>query len=83
MLKNNIERATVARTEKETFNQEVLTTKTLISVPISKIKVPIKSIIGKGFFFSEMLLKKIVAISISIKNTKIKAIVTNNQVSFR
>lgn len=67
--------------EKETFNQEVLTINILIKVPISKINVPTISMKGNGFFLSEILLKNIVAMSISIKNTTVKAILINKLIS--
>ena len=67
----------MAAIENVTFNQEVLRPNILINEPISKINVPAITMNGNDFFFSEILLKKIVAISISMKNTITKAILTN------
>lgn len=60
--------------ENKTFIQEVLIMNILIKAPISKIKVPDIIIVESFFFFSAMLLKKIVEINISKKNTQTKRI---------
>lgn len=60
--------------ENNTFIQEVLIINILIKAPISKIKVPNITIADKGFLFSAMLLKNIVEMSSSKKNTQTKRI---------
>ena len=62
--------------ENITFSQDVLITNMLTKAPISKIKVPTIIVVINDFFLSTMLLKKIVDMSISKKNTQTNKIFT-------
>ena len=73
ILKHINAKAIFAKTEKNTFSQTVLIRHIFINAPISNNNVPIKIVMGKDFFLSEMLLKNIIEISISKKKIETNA----------